>query len=159
MSNSDGFVYMEKYGISVRPDGAVKTAGKGVHFGATNGTGYQYVFAGGKTRRIHRLVMEAFVGFSDLEVNHKNGIRADNRLGNLEYCTRSYNQRDRHLRGGAQGVTQYRNGKWQAQIKSNNRNIHLGYFKDREDACQVYADAARAFLPEGAALATYRGKA
>ena len=43
------------------------------------------------TNKVHRLVMLAFVGKSDLEVNHINGIKADNRFENLEYCSRSEN--------------------------------------------------------------------
>ena len=43
------------------------------------------------TNKVHRLVMLAFIGESDLEVNHINGIKADNRLENLEYCSRSEN--------------------------------------------------------------------
>jgi hypothetical protein len=42
---------------------------------------------------IHRLVMFAFVGYSSLEVNHKNGFKFDNSLENLEYVTRLNNQR------------------------------------------------------------------
>jgi hypothetical protein len=42
-------------------------------------------------KRVHRLVMEAFHGPSELEVNHKNGDKTDNRLENLEYCTHSQN--------------------------------------------------------------------
>ncbi len=42
---------------------------------------------------VHRLVMEAFVGPcpAGKEVNHKNGIRSDPRLVNLEYVTHSEN--------------------------------------------------------------------
>jgi hypothetical protein len=43
---------------------------------------------------VHRLVMAAFVGPLPIghEVNHKNGVKTDNRLENLEYVTHSENQ-------------------------------------------------------------------
>lgn len=46
-----------------------------------------------KHRKIHQLVMLAFVGDrpAGIEVNHKNGIRHDNRLENLEYLTKQEN--------------------------------------------------------------------
>lgn len=40
---------------------------------------------------VHRLVMNAFVGVLDEDINHINEIKTDNRLLNLEYCTREYN--------------------------------------------------------------------
>jgi hypothetical protein len=48
-----------------------------------------------RSQKIHRLVAMAFcAGWSDgLEVNHKNGIRDDNRADNLEWVTRSQNVR------------------------------------------------------------------
>ena len=46
-----------------------------------------------KDYRIHRLVMDAFVGKSNLTVNHKNEITTDNRLENLEYMSNHNNIR------------------------------------------------------------------
>ena len=40
---------------------------------------------------IHRLVLLAFKGFSNLDCNHINGIKIDNRLENFVYCTKSEN--------------------------------------------------------------------
>lgn len=42
---------------------------------------------------IHRLVLAAFVGYDENrpQVNHKNSVRSDNRLENLEWCTQSEN--------------------------------------------------------------------
>lgn len=46
-----------------------------------------------KTRYAHRLVWEAFNGPipSDVEINHKNGLKHDNSLDNLELVTKSEN--------------------------------------------------------------------
>lgn len=40
---------------------------------------------------LHRLIMLTFHGSSKLDVNHKNGVKSDNKLDNLEYVTRSEN--------------------------------------------------------------------
>jgi hypothetical protein len=53
---------------------------------------------------IHRLVLAAFVGPLEFgyEVNHKNGIKNDNRLENLEYLTHSGNKLHSYRVLGAQ---------------------------------------------------------
>lgn len=56
--------------------------------------GYLRVFLGrGKCHLVHRLVAQAFCeGYAEhLDVNHKNGVRSDNRASNLEWVTRSGN--------------------------------------------------------------------
>lgn len=42
-------------------------------------------------RRVHRLIALAFFGPSELTVNHKNGIKTDNRVDNLEWVTQREN--------------------------------------------------------------------
>ncbi len=55
----------------------------------------------GKTRKVHHLVLEAFVGFrpDGMECRHKNNNPSDNRLDNIEWSTKSINNLDRVARG------------------------------------------------------------
>ena len=83
--NSDGEVFSDK-------TGKMKTRNKG-------DTDYQIINfmkidGKKKTYRLHRLVLMAFDPRDDmdsLEVNHKDGNKKNNKLENLEWCTRSEN--------------------------------------------------------------------
>jgi predicted XRE-type DNA-binding protein len=76
----------------------------------TNRRGYKLVTLrannSASMKLVHRLVMLAFVGPSELQVNHKDGNKANNNLSNLEYCTATENIRhavDTGLKVGQQG--------------------------------------------------------
>ena len=49
---------------------------------------------------IHRLVATAFLGDgTGLQVNHKNGVKTDNSVDNLEWCTQLENMQHAHRTG------------------------------------------------------------
>lgn len=60
-----------------------------------NSRGYLTVELSAKRFTVHRLVMLAFVGPrpTGMHINHIDGIKVNNRLSNLEYCTPSENQK------------------------------------------------------------------
>ena len=78
----DGFTYMVK--------GRVLKQRK-----KNNGYLQVILFSNGNSKSflVHRLVAAAFFGASDLTVNHKNEIKTDNRVSNLEYLTQAENTR------------------------------------------------------------------
>lgn len=67
------------------------------------------LYGGGKKPKpvsAHRLVWEAYVGTlsPELEINHKNGVKSDNRLENLEAVTHAENMAHRKTVLRIQGV-------------------------------------------------------
>lgn len=60
--------------------------------------GYLKVNINGKPKRVHRLVAMAFLdNYSEkLEINHKNGIKTDNSINNVEMVTPKQNSWHRH---------------------------------------------------------------
>lgn len=52
-----------------------------------------------KTKLVHRLVVEAFFGLSNLVVNHKDGVNTNNAIDNLEFCTTSENVKHAYKTG------------------------------------------------------------
>lgn len=75
----------------------------------------------GKDFSIHRLVAEGFIPNPENlpEVNHKNSDRSDNRVENLEWCTKSYNIQHAYRKGkkSIKGVLNGRSTLTEVQVK------------------------------------------
>lgn len=61
--------------------------------GHINQKGYISININGEKKLLHRVIIEAFRGESDLTTDHINGKKTDNRIENLEYVTRAENTR------------------------------------------------------------------
>jgi hypothetical protein len=95
--------------------------------------------------RMHRFIMNAP---ADVEIDHINGNRLDNRRCNLRVCTRMENGRNLSLRrdnkSGFKGVRWHKGArKWCASIMVDQKSIHIGMFEDMNDAVLAYNKAAR----------------
>jgi AP2 domain len=94
--------------------------------------------------RLHRLVMGAPEGKL---VDHREGVKTDNRKCLLRPATHAQNQGNKgipnHNTSGIKGVhwSEARK-KWRARIVHEGKSIHLGYFTNVEEAAKAYREAA-----------------
>lgn len=77
-----------------------------------------------------------------LDIDHINGVRADNHVGNLRLVAHLDNLRNAKMRSdnttGINGVSWHKaKGKWMAHIRIEGKSKHLGYFDDIEEAAVV----------------------
>ena len=99
--------------------------------------------------RAHRIAFAMTYGrWPRHEIDHKNGVRSDNRITNLREATDLQNAQNAGKRvdniSGHAGVS--RNGKrWCARIRVNTKLTYLGRFASAEDAARAYR-AAKAQL-------------
>ncbi len=92
---------------------------------------------------VHRLVALTFLGESALQVDHINGIKTDNRLENLRYCTQRQNlssyHKTRNTTSKYIGVSWCKLGKkWRSMIWLNRKLYSLGYFNCELKAHEAY---------------------
>ena len=89
-----------------------------------NGHGYQYIHYNGKNFAVHRLVAyefckipEELIKYKKLDVNHKDYNKKNNYYKNLEWCTRSYNQKHAFTTQENRNVSGY--NKWNAKLNKD----------------------------------------
>jgi len=95
---------------------------------------------------VHRLIALTFLGPDERSVNHKNGIKTDNRIENLEYLTHRENIIHYHSqirkRKLPTGVYKHpRSNLYFALIRINGVLKNLGTNKTIDEASQAYQDA------------------
>lgn len=101
-----------------------------------------------KTTKVHQLVAMAFLDHKPcgmkLVVNHKDFIRTNNCVENLEIVTSRENTNLKHLKSTSQytGVCWYKQcDKWMASIKIGGKQNYLGLFEREYDAHLAYQKA------------------
>ena len=116
--------------------------------GSKHHSGYLQVKVDGKYHMVHRIIWGLFNDKipDNMEIDHINHIRDDNRLENLRLVTRQENRRNQSRSvkntSGVIGVSRYEaRNQWQSQIKVNGKNIHLGFYNDFEEAVKVRKEA------------------
>lgn len=95
-----------------------------------------------KTVRVHKMVLLAFMGESNLEVNHIDGDKVNNNLHNLEYCTHSENLKHAFR----MGLEKPKRGMENSSAKLNDNQVKEireyakkhGYLKNRRDLAKKY---------------------
>jgi hypothetical protein len=100
-----------------------------------------------KFMSVHVLVAIAFLGHvsngNKIEVDHKNGVKTDNRAENLQLLTnrqhKTKTSKNKKTSSRYTGVSWHKKAnKWMAYITIDGKIKHLGYFKDEYEAHLSY---------------------
>lgn len=112
----------------------------GKSIGYDDGRGYLRTLIDGKQYRLHRLAWLYQHGtFPDnsLDIDHINQNKRDNSIDNLRVVSHIENSRNQKKHStntsGVSGVYKF-GKKWRAMIRFKDKLIHLGLFKEKEDA-------------------------
>lgn len=118
-----------------------------------NGNGYLIVTLcrnGKRTLATHQIMGMTYLGKrkKGYDINHKNGVRTDNRLENLEYCTRFQNNcfcgPKKNSTSKYKGVSKDGN-RWRSKIYVGGKVCHIGSFGSEIEAAKAYDRGAIKF--------------
>ena len=101
-------------------------------------------------KSLHRVIMGEP---DDMTIDHINHDKLNNCRSNLRIATRQQNNMNQSKRKDNKsdviGVSWSKTSeKWRAQIKVNNKQFHLGYFDNFEDACKARKNAEIKYFGE-----------
>jgi hypothetical protein len=118
----------------------------GSRAGSKTTRGYRAVFINGKKYAEHRLVWLLISGeWPDLEIDHIDRNKTNNKIENLRLATRQQNTRNNSLRKRKfdlpVGVHPLPSGRFRSLIQVNKKTISLGSFDTIEQASASYKNA------------------
>lgn len=135
----------------------------GSECGEIKHSGYRLIGIDGMRYRAHRLAWLYMTGeWPDGQVDHRNGIRSDNRWVNLRQATQQQNSanmmRPRPPSGTPKGVHRYYNAetgtvRFRAHIMVGGRTLYLGSFRTQSEAAEAYRSAAKTHFGQYARVA------
>ena len=107
--------------------------------------GYRIIIIRRRKYSAHRLAWLHSYGCWPVQfLDHKNGLRDDNRLCNLREATRSQNNSNRPAISGLKGASWHApSNRWVARIKKDGVQRHIGCFPTEEAAHAAYCRAAQ----------------
>ena len=112
---------------------------------------YSVIGFNGKHYYAHRLAWLYMNGTApDSQIDHIDGNGTNNSISNLRLATASENQRNMRLQSrnasGFTGVHFFnQTKKWRAVISINGKNVHLGLYKNKEDAIKTRVEANKEY--------------
>lgn len=114
--------------------------------------GYLTIGLDGEAFLAHRLAWFWSTGnWPAEEIDHKNGVKTDNRLTNLREANRSENRQNTRRAFSSSGLVGVswckREKRFRATIKLNGKQKSLGYFAEPETAYEAYISAKKAIHP------------
>jgi hypothetical protein len=121
--------------------------------GSNNGNGYLRLSIQSKHYYLHQIIFLWHKGYIPKEIDHKNGIRSDNRIENLREATHLQNGKNLTLRKsnlvGINGVRHdLERNKWASSIVVDGIKKYLGRFDNLDDAITARKKAEILFYKE-----------
>lgn len=138
--------------MDVRPTTRARLTGKIA--GSLDKQGYIRIVVVKNWLMAHRLAWLYMTGkWPEFEIDHRNGVRSDNRWAELRAATNIQNAVNSKKRcdntSGFKGVSwSERNKKWISRITADKKPIYLGCFETAEAAYEAYKQAAINFHGE-----------